>query len=288
MKRKNVKKSVKLNFNTSTLRSRVLPILKQIAAGNYPAKVARILGLSRSHVHYYLKRMEKAGLIKREGPRWPVFYTVTPQCSKFLDGIERGLVPGPVVRLHNCVFRYPILVQPSVDLDWRRVQLTNWSQFLGREGGLTVRKNTGSLEVFCDVMEGRDPNELLILAKEEADRVAKALEARLGMRLGEGKPSRKAHFGIYDPVAALVSKHWELSDDVGKIDESEGHGELDWFSSEAAKDYLLMPGYVRKLLEIQRTFAVAMEQHMALIQELREVAKTLKAAIENIHPGLSG
>jgi hypothetical protein len=156
---------------------------------------------------------------------------------------------------------------------------------LGCECGLTVRKNPNSLEVFCDVIEGRNPDELLLLAKREADRVAEALEMRLGMRLGEGKLSRKAHFGIYDPVAALVSKHLELSDDVGKIDESEGYGEIDWFSPESAKDYLLMPGYVRKLLEIQRTFAVAMEQHMTLIKELQDVVRALKAAVKKASKG---
>lgn len=100
------------------------------------------------------------------------------------------------------------------------------------------------------------------------------------MRLGEGKLSRKSHFGVYDPVAALVSKHWELTDDVGKVDRSEGYGEIDWFSPEAAKDYLLMPGYLRQLLEVQQTFATAMDQHMALIQELRDLVKALKATVE--------
>jgi hypothetical protein len=34
---------------------------------------------------------------------------------------------------------------------------------------------------------------------------------------------------------------------VGKIDRSEGMGEIDWFSAKAAKDYLLMPSRVENL-----------------------------------------
>jgi hypothetical protein len=176
-----------------------------------------------------------------------------------------------------------------VDADWRRVQLTNWGQFLGCEDGLTVRKNSNSLEVFCDVVEGKDPDELLLLAKAQADRVAKALETRLKMRLGEGKLSRKPHFGVYDPVAALVSKHWELSDDIGKIDESEGHGEIDWFGPETAKQYLLMPRTISQILQALQTcavnlqtFAVGMKEHMALVRDLRELIKVLQAAVEKL------
>ena len=143
---KDVQKDVKVQFNITILRSRILPILRLVAAGNYSARVAVVLGLGRFHVHSYLKRLEGAGLVRRQGPKYPVFYDVTGRCSNFLDGIERSLTPGPVVRLNHAAFKYPILAGPSQGVYWRRVELTNRSRLLGREGGLTVRKNP---EILC-------------------------------------------------------------------------------------------------------------------------------------------
>lgn len=61
-----------------------------------------------------------------------------------------------------------------------------------------------------------------------------------------------------------------------KIDESEGFGEIDWLSPEAAKDYLTMPSLIRKLeqdvseiKEGMRLFSEGMMHHMKLTQELR-------------------
>jgi hypothetical protein len=131
--------------------------------------VARLLGMSRQHVHYYLKKLEKAGLVKRTGPRWPAFYETTETCKKFLTGCE-GLASSFVFRLHNCVFKYPILEGPVQPVDWRRVEKTNWSALVGSELGLTVEQTTKHILVYCDVVIGRDPGELLLLAKDAADR----------------------------------------------------------------------------------------------------------------------
>jgi len=241
--------------------------------------VARLLGMSRQHVHYYLKKLEKAGLVKRVGPRWPAFYETTEKCKKFLTGCE-GLTPSFVFRLHNCVFKYPILQEPAVLVDWRRVEKMNWSALIGSELGLTVEQTTRHVLVYCDVVVGRDPNELLLLAKDEADRVAAHLRLKYGIRLGEGQLARKVHFGVYDPVAKLVSRYWQVSDDVAKVDESEGFGEIDWLSAEAAKDYLLMPQNVKWLVRIQERFANAMHEHLQLIQALQAVTEKIDKFVE--------
>ena len=268
----------KVKFYNWSVRTRLVPILKLIDE-NYPTKVARLLGMSRQHVHYYLKKLEKAGLVKRVGPRWPAFYETTEKCKKFLTGCE-GLTPSFVFRLHNCVFKYPILQEPAVLVDWRRVEKMNWSALIGSELGLTVEQTTRHVLVYCDVVVGRDPNELLLLAKDEADRVAAHLRLKYGIRLGEGQLARKVHFGVYDPVAKLVSRYWQVSDDVAKVDESEGFGEIDWLSAEAAKDYLLMPQNVKWLVRIQERFANAMHEHLQLIQALQAVTEKIDKFVE--------
>lgn len=269
-----VKTRSKVKFYSTSVRTRVIPILKRIE-GNYPSKVARILGMSKQHVHYYIKKLVTAGLVKRLRPRWPARYRLTERGKKFLTRCE-GLAPGFAFRLHNCVFKYRVLEGSLGPGGWRRVERVNWSSLIGSELGLTVEKTTRNILVYCDVIEGRNPNELLLLAKDQADRVAAHLRLKYGLRLGEGKLARKPHLGVYDPIAALVSRHWQISDDIAKIDRSETYGEIDWLTPEAAKDYLLMPGLVRRILEVQRNFAQGMADHRAMIREIRELVRELR------------
>jgi len=138
----------------------------------------------------------------------------------------------------------------------------NWSALIGSELGLMVEQTTKHILVYCDAVMGRDPSDLLLLAKDKTDRVAAHLRLKYGARLGEGRLARKVHFGVYDPLAALVSRYWQVSDDVAKVDESEGFGEIDWLSAEAAKDYLLMPQNVKWLVQIQERFAESMHEHL--------------------------
>ena len=274
-RRLKVKTKYKVKFYFGSVRVRIIPILKHIEAGEYPAKIARVLGLSKQHVHYYLKKMQRAGLIKRTNPRWPAFYKVTRKGKKVLTRSE-GLVPGFVFRLHNFVVKYPVLAGPSVGVDWRRVEKMNWTALIGLENGVRVEKTSRNFLVYCDVLRGRDPHDLLMLAKDQADRVAASLCLKYGFRLGDGRLARKPHWGIYDPVAEVISKHAIISDDIANIDRSETYGEIDWFSPETAKDYLLMPGNVRSILAVLNEFAQGMRDHRAMITEIRELVEELR------------
>jgi len=161
---------------------------------------------------------------------------------------------------------------------------------VGRECGLTVRKNTGSLEIFCDVVYGRDSYGLLFDAFYEACWLAHVLEEKFDMRLGRPSLSRKPHFAVSDPLARLVGRYFEFSSDVAKVDESEGLGELDILDPQLAYDYLLMPSRVEHMEErlerlekiqehqimVMETFAKAMEEHRAMINEIRELVDQLK------------
>jgi len=71
----------KVKFYFSTVRSRVIPILKRIEVGDYPSKIARLYGWSKQHVFYYLKKLEKAGLVRRKVRSSAVFYELTKRCQ---------------------------------------------------------------------------------------------------------------------------------------------------------------------------------------------------------------
>lgn len=278
---RNVKKMYKVKFYFSSVRSRLIPILKHLDAGNYPSKIARVLGLSRQHIHYYIGKMRKAGLIQRSKVKWPAFYRLTERGKKVLTRCE-GLAPGFLFRLHNCVFKYTLLNSVRDPEGWTRVRKRHWTASFGKVLGVKVEKTSRGVLVYCDVVEGYNPDELLLRAKDQADRVAAALQVKYEMKLGLGKLCRKSHLGVYDPVAALMSKHVQLSDDIGKMDESEGYGEIDWLTAEAAKEYLLMPGYVRRLFELQQNFAKGMADHLAMIQSIHARTDEDRAMIKEI------
>jgi len=270
-----LKELFKKRFNTSSVGLRLVPILKMLDAGNYPAKIARMLGMSRHHVAYYIRKMRQAGLIERENMRWPAFYVVTDKGKKFLTGCS-GLSPEFVFRLHRCGFKYPILVRPAgfEPGNCRRVAKAcgNWTALVGDEGGVRVEVTTRNVIVWCESVSGRDPDELLLQAKSTADRVAASLCVKYGLRLGEGQLVPKRHVGVYDPVAELLSRRFEVSDDVGKIDRSEGMGEIDWFSAKAAKDYLLMPGRVENLERKLEALHNDMQELVSVLKQLTQPA----------------
>jgi DNA-binding MarR family transcriptional regulator len=90
----------KFKMNFKTVRTRLLPILKYLEAGNYPAKIARMLGLGKPHVAYYVKKLEQAGLVRRERRSNIIVYSVTRKGSNFLTGSESALFGSGVWRLH--------------------------------------------------------------------------------------------------------------------------------------------------------------------------------------------
>jgi len=275
--------------------------MKMLEAGYYPSRVASILGKSKSTMHYHIKKLLDSGLIEREESLNHVkpglyvkkfrgvitLYRITQPGSNFLAEIERCAV-GCRLRLHNVYWKYPVLRQPQRPIDWRKVEMTNWTQLIGMELGLTVRKNPSSVEIISGVVEGVNPYELLLRARGEADLLATHLEAKFDMKLGRSELSRRPHFGVWDPVAGVYAKFFQLSTDVAKIDESEGFGEIDWLSPYAANDYLQMPERIRRLeenhsvlLKGQRLFSEGMLKHMKMIEEVRHLVKALEKRVED-------
>ena len=74
----------KVKFYFSSVRSRVIPILRRVEVGDYPSKIARLYGWSKQHVFYYLKKLEKAGLVRRTVRSSVVFYELTGRGKKVL------------------------------------------------------------------------------------------------------------------------------------------------------------------------------------------------------------
>ena len=83
-----------------------------------PAKIGRARGWKKQHVAYYVKKLEKAGLIRRLKRSNFVDYELTEQGQNFLISCEGVLFSSGVFRLHRCFFKFPVLregVYPAAD-----------------------------------------------------------------------------------------------------------------------------------------------------------------------------
>jgi hypothetical protein len=67
----------KVKFDTRTVRIWVLPLLIRIGKGDYPTQAGRNIKLSRQHTWYYVRKLERCNLIRREKRSNVVFYELT-------------------------------------------------------------------------------------------------------------------------------------------------------------------------------------------------------------------
>ena len=270
-------RSVKKRFKKRFLKHTISKALLLLDAGNYPSQIARILNVSPQCLHYHIKKWLRYGWIKldKKTPN-ATFYKLSSSVKKSLTGGKDFGYKG--VRQHALSLKFPIVAMPRKRIDWRRVEMAGgrWSRFVGSEGGLTVEKTTRHIIIHADEIVHEDPNEAFLLAIVQCLRLASVLEQKFEMQLGDPSLLRNPHFGIYTPFAAEIAKLMEFSDDIGKIDCSEGYGEIEYNYPQLAKELLLMPIYIRALLHIQREFAQGMADHRAMIKEIRELVEELR------------
>ena len=138
----------RVKFDTRTVRTWVLPLLKRIGVGDYPTKAGRIVGLSRQHTWYYVRKLEEARLIRREKRSNVVFYELTEESKNLLTLCEGTVFPARLHRLDKCQVAYEIIAEGLVPENFRRVEMTNWTALLGTELG-----NAFSVAEFIDALK---------------------------------------------------------------------------------------------------------------------------------------
>ena len=268
----------KVKFYFSTVRSRVIPILKRVEVGDYPSKIARIYGWSKQHVFYYLRKLQKAGLVRRQIRSSVVFYEMTGKGKELLVSCEGVVYGSGVFRLHRCRVKFPIVREGCYPRGgFREVELVNWTALLGLERGVTVQKTTRLWLVHVEALFGRHPGELFGLAKNLADRVAESLCLKYGVVLGRGQVCKGYELAIDDPVAKLLARYFTVATPKRKMDHSLGdlEGEIDHLSRDAAIEYLMMPERVKK---VEGQLAGALSKLDDLEKDMHELVHFLKEA----------
>jgi hypothetical protein len=232
-----------------------------------------------------MRKLQKAGLIRRKVRSKAVFYELTDKGKSFLGSCEGVVFGSGVYRLHKCQIRYRIAREGLLPPDFRKVEMVNWTALLGLELGVKVRHTSSSWIVHVETLYGKHPGELFTLAKNVGDRVARSLMRKYGCRLSEGEVCRGYEYGVDDPVAQLLSRYFCVSTDRRRMDHSpsEYEGEIDHLSRDAAVEYLQMPerlkaleGKVEALFDRVETAAVGVQELVSLFKPAKnEVSRTL-------------
>jgi DNA-binding MarR family transcriptional regulator len=218
----------------------------RIDIGDYPTKAGRVIGLSRQHTWYYVRKLEQCGLIRREKRSSVVFYELTSESKNLLASCEGTVFPARLYRFDKCQVAYEIIAAGLVPENFKRVEMTNWTALLGTELGVRVRRTTRSWIVHVEVIRGRNPIEVANLAVNLANRVRDALMSKYGCVLGEGKVVA-GEMAVEDPVASLFGRFFTVRTDKRRIDHSWSVGELEHLQRDAVIEYLQMPERVKNI-----------------------------------------
>jgi hypothetical protein len=221
-------------------------LLLRIEAGDYPAKAGRIIGLSRQHVWYYIRKLEKVKLIVRTRRSNAVFYELSAEGKTLVTSCDGVVFPARLYRFDKCQVAYEVLRTGLEPTDFRRVKMVNWTALLGTELGVRVRRTTRSWIVHVEVIRGRTPIEVTTLAVNLANRVRDALVSKYGCVLGEAKIVA-GELANEDPVATLFGRYFTVRTDKRKIDHSWTVGELEHLQRDSVIEYLQMPERVKSL-----------------------------------------
>jgi hypothetical protein len=237
----------KVKFDTRTVRRWVLPLLIRIGKGDYPTEAGRIIGLSRQHAWYYVRKLQRCGLVRREKRSNVVFYELTEESKRLLTLCEGTVFPARLYRFDKCQVAYEIVADGLVPENFKRVEMVNWTALLGTELGVRVRKTTRSWIVLVEVIRGRNPVEVTNLAMNLANRVRDALTSKYGCVLGDGRVVA-GEMAVEDPVASLFGRYFTVRTDKRKIDHSWSVGELEHLQRDAVIEYMQMPERVKNMM----------------------------------------
>lgn len=106
----------KVKFDFYTVRTHIIPILTGIEVKMYPAKIGRAHGWSKQHVTYYVKKLEKAGLIRSLKHDNAVNYELTKRGQNFLISCEDVLFTSGIL-VANLLNSYFTVSKPKRVID---------------------------------------------------------------------------------------------------------------------------------------------------------------------------
>ena len=289
------RKSQELNtfeLGRLTLTPRGLEILELLGAGNPPCKVADAIGVSRSAVTYWIRKLTQHGLIKLQIRDVYKIFALTYLGEQTIKQTSQGVRKARrTVVLEDYPIKYALLEGEKVRrVSWEKLgNPRNWVKLGFRIGGIRVVKTSKSVIVHPGRLKGWDPYRLVYVAGRECGRAASWLQSHLGMVLGPGEPIKRPTFQVYDPVAEELTKYCSFKCDVGGADRSppsrRGHWEM---GPEVARDYLLSFSRLREVQGHLNVIDKRLESVNYSVNRLTEQIEGLVGELHNLVVSLRG
>ena len=257
--------SSKFYLKSLTLMVSILELVKQ---GTIAADIARCLNMKKSHVSYYITKAKKLGYLKQVTRDAFAILELTQAGKNLLDRYTQNQnnTSIPICRLENMQFKAKILQMPTIPVEWKKIEMHNWTQYTSDIDSVHVRLNDGAvptLVLLPSPVEGDDPFQLYTIVVCACYNVILELHNRLGLRVGSLELGSRPEWLVYDPVAKSFCKnngHGQITiDGVGKVNASPPRhiGEFEFHDPRALVDYLAMPKRLQNieamLTEIHRS-----------------------------------
>ncbi len=268
-------------------------LLRLLLEGKTQTDISKTLNWSKQRTNYWIKQLEKEGLIQQELRAKIKTYSITPKGKKFLTWSKD--TPKWEVFLHRVGLKFPIIESTSKfdGLDWKDVALKNWIKKVLKyqhiDGEFSIERNPNNLIIWCQEYVGNNPYKLFYEAIKDNLLFADNLETRYKVKLGIPQLYRKPHFGINEPIIARINEYIQVTGIEEWIDTTPFPGSTEFFDPLRVIQYLRMPNKIetceRRLQEIteqMKIFGEGMREHMKLISFLQELTVSLNKVANSL------
>jgi hypothetical protein len=212
------------------------------------------MNLNKSHVSYYVTKAKRQGYLKEVTRDAFAIIELTQAGKNLLDQYAQNNISIPVCRLENIQFKAKVLQMPTIPVDWKKIEMHNWTQYTSQIDGVHVRLNDGvvpTLLLLPSSVEGDDPYQLYTVVVFACVNVILELHDRFGLRVGPLELGSRGEWVVYGPVAKSFCKTTGqvTYDGIGKVNASPPRhvGEFEFHDPRALGDYLEMPKRVRNI-----------------------------------------
>ena len=270
MSEKKINRKAKTKFT-------LLNIVRLIKDGTPPVEIYKSWGWSKDRFRYWTKKLKKLDLIRLKTRDRFCIYELTELGEEYFAQCMKQL-PSSNLELHNISWIYDL-----------KKEGTGLTHKISEKGIKTVRFRNVTVQwsnshIWFDIVKlfGTDAFKLQDEGSSLADKVAEELKA-FGFEFDNKRLMRKGHYGLIDPVVTKLAKSVELRSENYKIDESEGHGELEFFEPESVDNYLKamvgMGKMLPQIVEQQRVFSDNLALHLKVLTEMSQTLKEIRESL---------
>jgi predicted transcriptional regulator len=242
----------------------IVPILEMINQGIICSNIAKTLNIEKSHVFYYVSKAKENGFVEESMRSSFVEFKLTQAGKNFLDRYYKNNPSNPVCRLENLQLKALITQKPTIPVDWKKIEMRNWTQYSSEIDSVKVRLNIGkipTLVILPSPVDGDNVYDLIVKTVEECIMAKLELYDRIGLKVGKLQVCSKPEWLVYDPIAKEFCKHngQTTYQSLGKVNASKPRkiGEFEFYDPRALLDYMLMP---HRLKDIETMVKKILEQ----------------------------